>query len=124
MIFDGVVTNIGNAYSTATNTFTCPYDGLYVFHLTLASSAPGEFCIAEIDFNGARRAAVQAGAVAGAEMQSANTVYLEAQAGDTVFIEIYNSGNSCSGGDADYTTFSGNFIGFIDEGATTQQDNW
>ena len=35
VIFDAIETNIGNHFQLATNTFLCPYDGLYAFQISL-----------------------------------------------------------------------------------------
>ncbi|XP_025114338.1 complement C1q tumor necrosis factor-related protein 4-like [Pomacea canaliculata] len=37
LVFDTVVTNIGNAYDSRSGLFTSPYDGVYVFFLTAMS---------------------------------------------------------------------------------------
>ncbi|XP_052814929.1 cerebellin-3-like [Mya arenaria] len=37
VIFDHVITNVGQGYSSNTGTFTAPYTGTYIFYLTITS---------------------------------------------------------------------------------------
>ena len=38
VVFDNVITNVGGGYSTDTNRFTCPVEGLYLLSLTLTQA--------------------------------------------------------------------------------------
>jgi len=41
IVFDNVMTNIGNAYDSTTGVFTASTDGVYVFSATIKSSSQG-----------------------------------------------------------------------------------
>ena len=37
MIFDTILTNVGELYNPGVGIFVCPYDGLYLFHVTVST---------------------------------------------------------------------------------------
>ena len=37
MIFDSVLTNVGEFYNPGVGSFICPYNGLYLFHVTIST---------------------------------------------------------------------------------------
>lgn len=56
IIFDQIVSNVGNAYSASQGSFVAPVDGVYVFHVTVmgqvSSNVSNNHFSAHIDVNG------------------------------------------------------------------------
>ena len=43
VLFENVVTNLGNAYDPSTGVFTCPTTGTYMFHASVTSPSGSTF---------------------------------------------------------------------------------
>ena len=106
VIFDGVVSNIGNHYNPSNSTFTCPINGVYAFFSALASQV-GYYMGADIMHNSDDLTTI-AGDEAGL-IQGSNFAVILCNQGDTVFIQAEFSDDHRLFGDDQrkYSTFSG-----------------
>ena len=106
MIFDAVVTNLGDFYNPNVGIFICPYNGLYLFHVTL-STFIGELASGAIVKDGTHLA--QAISTSNYDWdQGSITVMVECSAFESVWIECIHE-NSDLRGDK-YSMFSGVLI--------------
>lgn len=123
MVWNNVVTNIGNCYSSSTGRFTAPVSGMYMFgfHILLPKANTGEYRFAFYKNGSQWDCAIYdkhpAVATAPADNNEANTwhtialtdiVYLNA--GDT-FGVYYKLGSGAAYNDANYNRFWGYFLG-------------
>ena len=61
VVFDGILTNAGGAYSAETHTFTCPVAGYYFLYINvyaLLDSGSRDYCNFDIMVEGVRMAMV------------------------------------------------------------------
>ena len=108
--------NIGDAYDTSNDWFTCPYDGLYVFHYHVQSDFSQQ-CFVELRVNDQRVNAAYADNVSSHYSQASNTAYVACAAGNRVWIEAQTT-SYCYGSSTRLMTFSGQFLGFANETMT------
>ena len=106
ILFDTVITNVGNGYNADDGMFTTPYDGIYQFSATMMTGQNGEIWSYFI-LNGKRIAFIYAHGTEGRHDQGANTVILQLNKGDRVC--VVNRYTSTIWGDG-YSTFSGNLL--------------
>ena len=115
--FPYVISNVGNAYDPVSDVFTCPYDGVYAFHVHILS-ATDDICNAAIVLNGDTMTSAFADNVASTSQQASNAAYVECEAGGRVWVEATTTGSTYSNTNR-YVTFSGHFVGFTN---STQDD--
>lgn len=98
LIYDTVITNIGNGFDPKTGEFTVPSDGLYVFHWTVLTH-PGKVYDTELVVNGVAKRRNAADAGGGKSFNSGSSmVTLPLQKGDKVWIRKYSTlGNKLHG---------------------------
>ena len=111
IIFDSVLTNIGDAFDPATSLFTCPFDGLYVFYAALTSEHRF-FGVADIFLGDEYLVTVWADRWQ--ERQGENMVVTECTASTQVGLrlhEIRNESRVFSDEDLRMATFSGFYLG-------------
>ena len=93
IIFDHIITNVGNHFSAATNKFTCPRRGLYLFSLTLYLS---DIIYGAIMLNGNEigevrgTSGVSVGGLRGGANQNSITTTVVCEANQMVWIEQDN----------------------------------
>ena len=86
IVYDKILLNIGNGYSSTTGVFTCPSDGEYVF--TWSTMNYGAACFAYIHRNGVQYLMSHSQEHDGSLYESAsNTVVFHLNKGDTVWIQ-------------------------------------
>ena len=108
--FDRTSTNIGNSYEPTTGIFTCPFDGVYVFHVFLNAVDASNSCIAQISLNGELRNGIFADNIAGGiNNMAANTEYIECMAGNLVWVQAWSS-EECYSSARRESTFSGQLV--------------
>lgn len=111
MIFETVLTNFANGYDNTTGTFTVPLTGIYLFSCSvldhMSNDGHGSTMLhAEMVKNGVVMARVFAHANSVYRDQGAQTVVVEANKGDTVWVRTVDNNDLGLGGEL-YTTFSG-----------------
>jgi len=110
IVFDRIVTNVGNAYSYGTGIFLCPQDGYYYFEVHVISTGTNNFWL-EIQKNNARiisankRNSPNYGSVS-------NSVTVKLRKNDQIKVVNWNSATSYIYADSNdlSTTFSGRLI--------------
>ena len=104
-----ISSNIGNAYDASTYKFTCPYDGIYVFHFHIQADS-SDYLAAYLTKDDERMVGAYADYVSSSHVHASNTAYVECAAGSEVWVECAYSGST--GSDYNALTFSGQFLGF------------
>ena len=106
--FDGLRANYGNAYDSASNSFTCPVTGHYYFDLNLFLSNRREFG-ASITVGSSSVTKVYIRADANDDVRGSTSAVVQCSAGTQVMVICRDSGNLEGNQDAE-TTFSGFLI--------------
>ncbi|KAJ8312774.1 hypothetical protein KUTeg_010147 [Tegillarca granosa] len=98
IIFDKIITNIGNGYNTKTGIFTVPIDGLYVFDWTILTHS-GKIFNTELVVNGIPKRRNNADSGRGRFISSGSSmVTLSLHKNDKVWIRKFETaGNSMHG---------------------------
>lgn len=104
VLFDSLVTNIGNAYHNHLGSFIAPIEGTYVFSVTLMShhNTDGHFVIAK---NGSHITTMYLSGPEGGYSTSSQTVILQLQQGDDVNVRSIDTDKPVFG--YNYSVFSG-----------------
>ena len=103
VIFDSVVTNVGNGYNVDDGNFVAQSDGIYQFSVSMMTGADGEIW-SYFSLNGKRVAYIYAHASDGRHDQGANTVILQLHKGDRVCVVSTHTSTVYGAG---YSSFSG-----------------
>ncbi|XP_041646488.1 uncharacterized protein PF11_0207-like isoform X3 [Cheilinus undulatus] len=105
LIYKTAITNIGNAYNTATGVFTAPVSGAYYF--TLFYHAGGQHVIYLDLYKNSQVIVITSGSKTDNDPDDngGNAVFLQLQPGDQVFVKL-RANNHVWGSDY-FTTFSG-----------------
>ncbi|XP_041646492.1 complement C1q-like protein 4 [Cheilinus undulatus] len=105
LIYKTAITNIGNAYNTATGVFTAPVSGVYYFNLFY--HAGGEHGVFLILYKNSQMIVSTAGLRTDNDPSDngGNAVFLQLQPGDQVFVKM--RANNYVWGNNYMTTFSG-----------------
>ena len=109
IIFDKVITNIGNAYDNITGVFTAPVKGVYIFDMALMTD-PGDHQYLELVQNGQNILFNYGHALGGNHLvSSTRTVSVELSKGTKVWIRTQNTPTHGTGKVHGYSfsTFSG-----------------
>ncbi|XP_061188592.1 complement C1q-like protein 2 isoform X1 [Saccostrea echinata] len=87
--FSHVITNLGNHYNPTDGIFIAPVHGLYMFHWTMNCFTTGSnYCGTSLMINGSGKGQIYSGEDAGSYYHTgSNSVIVEVQAGDHVWIE-------------------------------------
>ena len=105
IIYDKVITNIGDGYSPSSGVFTSPSDGDYVFTWSTMNSGDTTDCSAYIYKNGVKLLLTYAVERGGSYNEVAsNTAVFHLSVGDTVWIQTSSCGSFAG---YPYTAFSG-----------------
>ena len=115
LVFQEVITNIGNHFSSSTNKFTCQYPGIYQFMFTLSVGCCSDPCISllkndQMIVSGTIRTMhSNNGVYNGVDLaQGGNSAILELQTGDTVWLAFTQTGRRRVDSTSNrYTSFSG-----------------
>lgn len=112
IIFNKAFLNDGNAYDVTTGVFTVPMDGVYLFSYFVAEINNDQIVLRLVVNGGNRVDAVAEGVQQGHNDQGGNLVILKLHAGDTVFVQAYDTSNVHIDGAASYwyTSFSGTLL--------------
>ncbi|XP_069131904.1 uncharacterized protein [Argopecten irradians] len=106
MIFNHVVTNLGNSFDGITGRFQCKMAGAYVFNVHLLVT-PGKYFNALLVKNGSTVGYVYAGGQSGTYDHGGNTIILELNEGDAVWVQNSQDVQQGATLDSGYTSFSG-----------------
>ena len=106
IIFDSIVTNLGNGYNEDTGTFVAQYNGIYQFAATVMTKQDGEIW-SYFSLNRKTIAYIYAHASDRRHDQGANTIILQLNKGDAV--SVVNKYTSTLYGGR-YTSFSGTLL--------------
>lgn len=107
LIFDVIITNIGNGYNPSTGMFTSPQEGTYVFYVS-ALEYKKQYLKIDIVMNSASK--VRAVSDSSATYQTAtNMVVIHLQKGDRVWVRHF-FGKGYTSANVPETTFSGFLI--------------
>lgn len=105
LVFDSVVTNVGNGYNANTGIFVTPVSGVYVFSVTLMAD-PNHYDRYQIMKNGSKLLGnLLAHAPVGAYDTTAQTVVVVLQAGDKISVQHFDPDGFAHG--HAYSTFAG-----------------
>ena len=105
IIYDKIITNVGQGYSQQTGTFTCPKRGLYVFTWSILSGGDNRDCYAYIYRNGEKSLMTNSYEAGGSAYEAAsNTAVFHLSVRDRVWIETESCGYFFG---YPYTAFSG-----------------
>ncbi|XP_048766600.2 complement C1q-like protein 2 [Ostrea edulis] len=93
--FDKVITNLGNHYNPTDGIFIAPVHGLYMFHWTMHCYHSGSSsCSTSLRVNNAKKGQIYSGENASSYHHTgSNTVIVEVQAGNHVWIQTEDWGN-------------------------------
>uniref|UniRef100_A0A8W8JEG7 C1q domain-containing protein n=1 Tax=Magallana gigas TaxID=29159 RepID=A0A8W8JEG7_MAGGI len=106
LVYDVVITNVGNGYNPSTGVFTAPTAGEYVFFVNVQSYSTQSIYV-DVVLNGVTKVRTMAYNGGGSEYYEAgpNLVVLTLQKGDRVWVKHYSGkGYQING---PITTFSG-----------------
>ena len=108
IVFDKVITNVGNAYDNVTGVFTAPVKAVYVFEMTLMTD-PGKYQYLELVQNGKHILFNYGQAAAGQLDSTSRTVTVELAKGVKVWIRTRKTASHGSGivHGHTFSTFSG-----------------
>ena len=88
VIFDAIVTNLGNAYNNQVGVFKAPVSGTYVFSTTLVSfnftSAHAQFAV---NGNAITNMYVSGGSITTGDDTTSQTIVLQLQSGDDISVQ-------------------------------------
>ena len=101
MTFDQVQTNIGGFYNNVTSWFICPFDAMYIFHLSIV----GLYDEIQADIMLENEPLATVRTHGGHESQGSNIAVIKCLATKRVWVEIKTNG--LVGGEEGYTSFSG-----------------
>ena len=104
IIFDNVVTNIGNGYNLHQGVFVAPVAGTYVFFSTVLANNDGEAWV-HIAVNGKNMANFYARGTDGRHDSGSQMIVVTLNQGDDVSVQSNSTPESVYG--SSYTTFSG-----------------
>ncbi|XP_045215463.1 C1q-related factor-like [Mercenaria mercenaria] len=104
VIFESVVTNVGNAYHSHIGTFIAPVSGTYVFSTTLVSRHSND-ARAQFVRNGLALTTMYVNAGDTGDETTSQTIVLQLEEGDDVSVQNLDSDKSFSG--SSYSTFAG-----------------
>ncbi|XP_045157121.2 heavy metal-binding protein HIP-like [Mercenaria mercenaria] len=108
VIFNKLLLNDGNGYSTHTGVFTAPREGMYMFYFVFASGYDPQYVWMQIVVDGSSKAAGVADTLQRAhDAQGSNLVILHLHPGDSVWVETIKYSDVTIYGSRGFTTFSG-----------------
>ncbi|XP_052796833.1 cerebellin-1-like [Mya arenaria] len=105
IIFEKAVLNVGNAYDPPTSVFTSPQTGIYLFSSTLVNRPQNISLHAQIVTDGQKVAMIHCSDETTYD-QGSQTVVIQVNAGQRVWIKTVDYQNEIVHGDA-YSTFAG-----------------
>ncbi|XP_045187953.1 complement C1q-like protein 4 [Mercenaria mercenaria] len=108
--FETVITNLGGGYNNTTGVFTAPLPGLYMFSCSLLDHFDGKHGSAKLHAEIVQNDKILGRVFAHADDtnrdQGANTVFVQVNQGDRIFIRSVDNNDLALGGEM-YSTFSG-----------------
>lgn len=105
LVFDMVITNVGNGFNPSTGVFTAPIAGEYVFFVNVQSYSTQDIFV-EVVLNGIPKVRTEArGGGNDPDDAGPNLVVLTLQKGDRVWVKHYSGTGYYT--DGHITTFSG-----------------
>ncbi|XP_053394421.1 uncharacterized protein LOC128555619 [Mercenaria mercenaria] len=104
IIFDAVMTNIGNAYDSTSGKFLAPVSGTYVFSCSIFSGGNGEFW-AYMAVNNSAKAHLNERGTNGRHGMGSQTMIVQLNPGDVVTVNTNYGAGTVYG--AKYSTFNG-----------------
>ncbi|GFO30350.1 complement c1q tumor necrosis factor-related protein 6 [Plakobranchus ocellatus] len=106
LVFDKIITNVGDALSQESGRFTAPHDGTYVFSVTIAAQGKQRAAV-ELSLNGRMVATIWAESIP-FWASASNTAILNLQKGDQVWLILLSRASFLHG--YMYSTFSGHCL--------------
>ena len=91
--FPIVMSDVGDAYNAGTGEFTCNVAGWYLFTFSLLSQK-GRLGIAHLMLRNKKQAGVRAAGIGQHFGHSSNTVILQCNQGDKVFVQVHHKHNA------------------------------
>ena len=86
IIFDRVITNVGEAYNAHSGHFVAPRSGMFIFYVVLTNT-PGHAASAQLLHNGRMITQVLADDVAGAYETSTQVAIVQVERGDQIWVQ-------------------------------------
>ncbi|BFZ22933.1 hypothetical protein BsWGS_25972 [Bradybaena similaris] len=106
--YPNVITNVGNHYDPLTGVFKAPRTGYYLFHISALTNYDSQFWF-QLIHNGVSRISIHG---TGFWIMGANSVLLQAKAGDVFYVRTYQGTSDVWGDNVKpSTTFTGYLVG-------------
>ena len=96
IVFDQVISNFGGHYNPDTSSFVCPFDGVYMVNISVMSYV-GNQAVGDIMHNGRELVSTWADNHSDTSTQASNTVLVECQRGDVLWIRSGSSDTTLYG---------------------------
>ena len=91
MVFDQVISNFGGHYNPATSSFVCPFVGAYMVSVNVQAPTDSRLAVVNIVHNDYVYAQVFADNLSGLSTQASNTIIIECQRGDVLWVQSASS---------------------------------
>ena len=108
LVFPHIITNVGGGYNGSNGVFTAPRDGVYVFFCRITGRDNPSNMRFEFTLNGSPKTQnLLYGSSARTYRSSSNSIVLQLNQGDRVWIKMYLGGKHWSAGAGGDQSFSG-----------------
>ncbi|XP_070578719.1 complement C1q tumor necrosis factor-related protein 5-like [Ptychodera flava] len=106
VIYNRVISNVGNGYNTSTGKFTCTVSGVYFFMISASSYTSSNLYLCLMKNSQILACVMERRSSSGLRGSACNSVIIELQDGDEVWVRL-GSGHALFSDGNKYTTFTG-----------------